>query len=124
MDSNKIKFPFALVMFLIAVVLFFVFLPPRNTPYFPVDNSQHKQDSLQHRIDSLLNDNNILFDSINELNNGILLRNTKIDKLQIRLKNEQEKNKQLVNSVDGWTDDDIIQFFSNRYDRFIPDSVK
>lgn len=123
MDSNKIKFPFALVMFLIAVVLFFVFLPPRNTPYFPVDNSQHKQDSLQHRIDSLSN-NNILFDSINELNNGILLRNIKIDKLQIRLKNEQEKTKQLVNSVDGWTDNDIIQFFSNRYDRFIPDSVK
>ena len=38
-----------------------------------------------------------------------------IDGLQKRLKNEQEKNKQLVNSINSWTNEDILHFFTNRY---------
>ena len=121
MGSNKSfwriwGFAIFLLLVISLVINYIKFTTPHSN-YIP-----HKtQDSLQYQIDSLKKSNLYLYDSISKYQNKIIEKDIRISNLYIKLQNEKTKNKQLVDAVDGWTDDDIIEFFSNRYNQ---DSIK
>lgn len=121
MDSSK---PFyqtwGFVFFILLIISLFYNYIQHTTPhsnYLP----RKTQDSLQYKIDSLKGINISLYDSILIYQNKIIEKDNRISNLYTKLQNEKEKTKQLVDAVDGWTDDDIIEFFSNRYNQ---DSIK
>lgn len=121
MDSNK---PFhqtwGFVFFVLLIISLIYNYIQYTTPHS--DYLSHKtQDSLQYKIDSLKELNISLYDSISLYQNEITEKDNRISNLYIKLQNEKTKNKQLVDAVDGWTDDDIIEFFSTRYNQ---DSIK
>ena len=104
-------------LFLLSLFTNYIQYTTPHSNYIP-----HKtQDSLQYQIDSLKKSNLYLYDSISKYQNKIIEKDIRISNLYIKLQNEKTKNKQLVDAVDGWTDDDIIEFFSNRYNQ---DSIK
>lgn len=109
-------YPWILIIILGVLHLWLVFKPHSNNSL-----NNNIQDSLQHQIDSLKQSNIILFDLIDTYKTKISTRDTQINQLYIKLQHEKDKNQKLVNSVDYWTDNDIIQFFSNRYNQ---DTIK
>jgi chromosome segregation ATPase len=87
-----------------------------------VDDYNAKIKALESKIDSLHNENEVLNNNIVELNLQITNLDKEIDLKDNKLIYLNQKTNEKVSSVDLFNDDELEQFFTNRY-RHVIDSI-
>lgn len=111
MISKNIPWLIVLVLIIISTILYF----RGNPKQADITNYKHKIDSLQNNINLLEKNNFLIYDSIRTLGKRIQFYDLQVIDLQKQLKNEKIKTQELVNSVDAWSNNDIILFFEQYY---------
>jgi cell division protein FtsB len=95
---------YSLIFVLLSALIYFIFIG--NEEY--VEDYNIKIEALEAKVDSLHNINDDLVFKIDTLNKEIINQDKKIVTLKVKV-NEK------VNSVDNFNDDELYQFFADRY---------
>tara|TARA_Y100000114_G_scaffold153685_1_gene174125 strand:+ start:210 stop:596 length:387 start_codon:yes stop_codon:yes gene_type:complete len=112
MISSKERFFYILkIVVLISILVWLLFV--REEDY--VDEYQFQIDALNTKIDSLHNINDDLVYKIDTLNNKILTLDNEITNADNLIKTLRIKTNEKVKAVDNFNDDELYQFFAERY---------
>ena len=109
----------AKVLILLLIILWLLF-KDKGDKY--VEKYQAQIEALNSKIDSLHNINDDLTYKIDTLNTQILSLDKEIDNQDNLINNLRIKTNEKVRAVDKFNDDELYQFFSERY-RHIIDSI-
>ena len=110
----------AKVLVLLLIILWLLF---RNDGEEYVQEYQAKIEALNSKIDSLHNINDDLTYKIDTLNTQILSLDKEIDNQDNLFNNLRIKTNEKVRAVDNFNDDELYQFFTERY-RHVIDSIR
>jgi len=110
----------AKVLVLLLIILWLLF---RNDGEKYVQEYQAKIEALNSKIDSLHNINDDLTYKIDTLNTQILSLDKEINNQDKLIKNLRIKTNEKVRAVDNFNDDELYQFFTERY-RHVIDSIR
>ena len=105
---------YSLIFVLLSALIYFIFIG--NEEY--VEDYNIKIEALEAKVDSLHNINDDLVFKIDTLNKEII----KLDKEIINQDKKIVTLKVKVNSVDNFNDDELYQFFADRYRQYL-DSI-
>ena len=109
----------AKVLVLLLIILWLLF---RNDGEEYVQEYQAKIEALNSKIDSLHNINDDLTYKIDTLNTQILSLDKEINNQDKLIKNLRIKTNEKVRAVDNFNDDELYQFFTERYRQYL-DSI-
>ena len=109
----------AKVLVLLLIILWLLF---RNNGEEYVLEYQAKIEALNSKIDSLHNINDDLTYKIDTLNTQILSLDKEINNQDNLIKNLRIKTNEKVRAVDNFNDDELYQFFTERYRQYL-DSI-
>ena len=111
MSSKERIFYILKIFILISIIIWFLF--NSNDDY--VDNYQSQINALNSKIDSLHSINDNLTYKIDTLNDQISSLDSEIDNQDNLIKNLRIKSNEKVRAVDNFNNDEIYQFFAERY---------
>jgi peptidoglycan hydrolase CwlO-like protein len=102
-------------------IIFFTFLSNKEEY---VDNYNTKIKSLESKIDSLHNENGVLNNNIIELNLQVTNLDKEIDLQDNKIIYLNQKTNEKISSVDLFNDNELKQFFTDRYGHIIDSITK
>tara|TARA_Y100001973_G_scaffold102629_1_gene168090 strand:- start:453 stop:836 length:384 start_codon:yes stop_codon:yes gene_type:complete len=111
MSSKERIFYILKIFILISIIIWFLF--NSNDDY--VDNYQSQINALNSKIDSLHSINDNLTYKIDTLNDQISSLDSEIDNQDNLIKNLRIKSNEKVRAVDNFNNDELYQFFAERY---------
>tara|TARA_B100001094_G_scaffold321418_1_gene369100 strand:- start:1114 stop:1500 length:387 start_codon:yes stop_codon:yes gene_type:complete len=112
MISSKERFLYILkIVILISILLWFLF--GKNEAY--ISEYQYQIDALNTKIDSLHNINDDLTYKIDTLNTQISTLDNEINNQDNLIKKLKIKTNEKVRAVDNFNNDELYQFFAERY---------
>jgi cell division protein FtsL len=112
MISSRERFIYILkIVILISIILWFLF--GKNETY--VSEYQNQINALNSKIDSLHSINDNLGSKIDTLNNQITSLDSEINNQDNLIKKLKIKTNEKVRAVDNFNDDELYQFFAERY---------
>ena len=89
-----------------------------------VEAYNRKIDSLQNEIDSVENANVVLDGHIDKVDKEITHVETKVTKIQENITEIKINTHEKVNAVNNYTANDLIWFFTNRYENGLDSTIK
>ena len=112
MISSRERFLYILkIVILISIILWFLY--GKNEPY--ISEYQNQINALNTKIDSLHNINDDLGSKIDTLNNQITSLDSEINNQDNLIKKLKVKTNEKVRAVDNFNNDELYQFFTERY---------
>lgn len=108
MKTNSILF---IIILLMGFYIFNSYIQNRNAKHF----LEIKNTELQKNIDSLKKENSKISDKILVLDSINNINQNKIELIKDSLTNSQTKTDEKINVILNYSDDELKEFFTNRY---------
>ena len=118
--ASKERFFYILkILVLIGIIAWLLFSPKEDY----VEEYNNKIKALERKVDSLHSKNEELTFKIDTLNQQIATLDIEIDGKDAEISDLKDEIKDKVDKVDSFTDDELEQFFTNRYRHYL-DSIR
>ena len=120
MSSKERIISYSIIVLLLGTLIYFVFLG--NEKY--VEDYNIKIEALEAKVDSLHSINDDLVFKIDTLNQEIVKLDKEIITQDKKIVTLKVKVNEKVNSVDNFNDDELEQFFTERYRQYLDSIAK
>jgi len=111
MSSKERIIAYSIIFILLSTLVYFVFLGEEKY----VEDYNLKIERLEAKVDSLHHINDDLVFKIDTLNQEIVKLDSEIESQDKKIVTLKYKVNEKVNSVDNFNDDELYQFFADRY---------